>query len=95
MSSELKIVEDDGNKIVYQEISTNIVDRLEVAAIEQAIAELEKELVEKNEKLEALKEKIKFANEVIAVADAKQNEQEQESFDEEATCENVIDEVSK
>lgn len=78
MTKEVRIVEDDGIKIVYQEVSTSDIDRQEVESIELALAQLEQEVVEKNDKIEALKEKLKFANEIIALADAaKQQSTEQ------------------
>ena len=78
MTKEVKIIEDDGIKIVYQEVSTSDIDRQEVESIELALAQLEKEVVDKNGKIEALKEKLKFANEIIALADAtKQQSTEQ------------------
>lgn len=67
----IEILEDDGNKITFEEIKTDGVAREEVEAVENRIAELEAQKLAIESELADLREKIAYAKQVIAIADAK------------------------
>lgn len=78
MEKEILIVSDDNVVIQYQTIENDSVNRQEVADIEEAIKVLELEVAEKNAKIEELKAKVEFAKKIIALADEKKAQEEED-----------------
>lgn len=76
--NKIVIVADDGNVIQCDDVTIRheIVNRDEVAMVEQEIANLEQQKIEIDEKLIDLKAKIQYAKKVIELADAQKAEQE-------------------
>lgn len=81
MEKEILIVSDDNVVIQYQTIENDSVNRQEVADIEEAIKVLELEVAEKNAKIEELKAKVEFAKKIIALADEKKAQEEDQPED--------------
>jgi hypothetical protein len=67
----IEILEDVDNKIVFEEIKTDTIDREEVALVDARIAELEEQKLAIEAELAELRARIDYAKKVIAIADAK------------------------
>ena len=86
----IEILEDVGNKIVFEEIKTDTIDREEVALVDARIAELEAQKLAIEAELAELRAKIDYAKKVIAIADAKKLAEESVvSVEEEVVAEEV------
>ena len=88
----IEILEDVGNKIVFEEIKTDTIDREEVALVDARIAELEAQKLAIEAELAELRAKIDYAKKVIAIADAKKLAEESVvSVEEEVVAEEVTE----
>lgn len=67
----IEILEDVNGIIKFEEIKEDSVNRAEVEALKARIAELEAQELAIAEEKKALLEKIAYAEEIIAIADAK------------------------
>lgn len=85
----IEILEDVDNKIVFEEIKTDTIDREEVALVDARIAELEAQKLAIEAELAELRAKIDYAKKVIAIADAKKLAEESVVSEEEAVTEEV------
>lgn len=85
----IEILEDVDNKIVFEEIKTDTIDREEVARVDARIAELEAQKLAIEAELAELRAKIDYAKKVIAIADAKKLAEESVVSEEEAVTEEV------
>lgn len=85
----IEIVSEVNNVITFEEIKTDIVDRIDVEETEKAITELEKQKLLIEEKLVKLKEKLEFAKHIIALADEKKL-REQEELEKETSSVNTV-----
>lgn len=89
MEKRIEILEDVDNKIVFEEIKTDTIDREEVARVDARIEELEAQKLAIEAELAELRAKIDYAKKVIAIADAKKLAEE--SVVEEAVTEEVAE----
>lgn len=87
----IEILEDVDNKIVFEEIKTDTIDREEVALVDARIAELEAQKLAIEAELAELRAKIDYAKKVIAIADAKKLAEESVVSEEEAVTEEVAE----
>lgn len=87
----IEILEDVDNKIVFEEIKTDTIDREEVAKVDARIAELEAQKIAIEAELAELRAKIDYAKKVIAIADAKKLAEESVVSEEEAVTEEVAE----
>lgn len=87
----IEILEDVDNKIVFEEIKTDTIDREEVARVDARIAELEAQKLAIEAELAELRAKIDYAKKVIAIADAKKLAEESVVSEEEAVTEEVAE----
>ena len=85
----IEILEDVDNKIVFEEIKTDTIDREEVALVDARIAELEAQKLAIEAELAELRAKIDYAKKVIAIADAKKLAEESVVSEEEVVAEEV------
>ena len=85
--NKIEIVSDDSNVISFNDITIkhDTIDRNEVAEVENAITKLEEENADyankisaNNDSINILKEKLEYAKKVIALADAKKLETQEE-----------------
>ena len=83
----IEILEDVDNRIVFEEIKTDTIDREEVAMVDARIAELEAQKLAIEAELAELRAKIDYAKKVIAIADAKKLAEESVVSEEEAVTE--------
>lgn len=74
--NKIVIVEDDGNRIAYDDVTIkhDTVDRNEVAEIEIEINNLVNQKLVIDERIDALNKKLSYAKKVIAIADAERAE---------------------
>lgn len=87
----IEILEDVDNKIVFEEIKTDTIDREEVALVDARIAELEAQKIAIEAELAELRAKIDYAKKVIAIADAKKLAEESVVSEEVAVTEEVAE----
>lgn len=71
----VEIVSDVDNIVTFDTIVRDTINRSDVAIAEERIAVLEKEIAERNAEIDVLKEKIAYAKEIIAIADAKKEQE--------------------
>lgn len=71
VEKRIEIIEDVDNRIVFEEIKTDTIDREEVARVDARIAELEAQKLAIEAELAELRAKVDYAKQVIAIADAK------------------------
>lgn len=83
----IEILEDVDNRIVFEEIKTDVINREEVAMVDARIAELEAQKLAIEAELAELRAKIDYAKKVIAIADAKKLAEESVVSEEEAVAE--------
>ena len=85
----IEILEDVDNRIVFEEIKTDTVNREEVAQVDARIADLEAQKLAIEEELAELRAKIDYAKKIIAIADAKKLAEESVVSEEEVVTEEV------
>lgn len=71
MEKKIEIVSEIESVITFNEITTDSINRVDVATAEERINVLLNEIQERNEEIEKLKLKIEYAKKIIALADEK------------------------